>query len=65
MVIFNVCIGWNNCYKWHSRSDPKVVIEQVPIAGKDQCVVLDNVDDMITRVEDPLQNKILGGGGLS
>jgi hypothetical protein len=51
MVIFNVCVGWNNCYKWHSRiSDPKVVIEQVPITGNDQYVVLDNGDHMIMRV---------------
>jgi hypothetical protein len=56
-----VCVGWNNCYKWNSRiSDPKVVIEQVPITGNDQCVVLDNGDHMIMRVRDALQNKIIG-----
>jgi hypothetical protein len=63
MVIFHVCVGLNNCYKLHFRiSDPKVVIEQVPVDGNDQCLILDNGDYLITRVEDVLQNKILGGG---
>jgi hypothetical protein len=62
MVIFKVCVRWNNCYKWHSRIfDPKVDIEQVPIAGNDQCIVLDNGDYGIMRVKDALQNKIFGG----
>lgn len=56
MMIFNVCVGWNNCYDRHFGTyDPEIVIEQVPIDGNAQSVVAGtvvagNCNHVITRV---------------
>lgn len=61
MKIFNVCVGWNDCYYRHFRiSDPEVAIEKVSIDGNDQFVAVGNGNFMIVGVEDVLQNKISG-----